>query len=88
MEWKIMVITTWVVFNLLVLFWHLGYNLGHKRGERATMAAIREAIPNLGMYFQSGGRVKRPRVGDEITVNGVTWRNAGRYRESHNYNNR
>ena len=66
----------------------LCYGIGRQHGERATMAAIREAIPNLGMYFQSGGRVKRPRVGDEITVSGVTWRNAGRYRESHNNNNR
>jgi hypothetical protein len=58
----------------------LCYGIGRQHGERATMAAIREAIPNLG--------VKRPRVGDEITVNGVTWKNAGRYRESHNNNNR
>ena len=66
----------------------LCYGIGRQHGERATMAAIRETIPNLGMYIQSVGRAKRPRVGDEITVNGVTWRNAGRYRESHNYNNR
>ena len=66
----------------------LCYGIGRQHGERATMAAIRETIPNLGMYFQSGGRFKRPRVGDEITVNGVTWKNAGRYRESHNNNNR
>ena len=58
----------------------LCYGIGRQHGERATMAAIRETIPNLGMYFQSGGRVKRPRVGDEITVNGVTRKNAGRYR--------
>ena len=66
----------------------LCYDIGRQHGERATMAAIRETIPNLGMYIQIVGRVKRPRVGDEITVNGVTWKNAGRYRESHNNNNR
>ena len=66
----------------------LCYGIGRQHGERATMAAVREAIPNLGLYVQSCGRVKRPRVGDEITVNGVTWKNAGRYRESHNNNNR
>ena len=66
----------------------LCYGIGRQHGERATMAAIRETIPNLGMYIQSVGRAKRPRVGDEITVNGVTWKNAGRYRESHNNNNR
>ena len=66
----------------------LCYDIGRQHGERATMAAIRETIPNLGMYIQSVGRAKRPRVGDEITVNGVTWKNARRYRESHNNNNR
>ena len=50
----------------------LCYGIGRQHGERATMAAIRETIPNLGMYIQSVGRAKRPRVGDEITVNGVT----------------
>ena len=66
----------------------LCYDIGRQHGERATMAAIRETIPNLGMYIQSVGRAKRPRVGDEITVNGVTRKNARRYRESHNNNNR
>ena len=66
----------------------LCYGIGRQHGERATMAAIRETIPNLGMYIQSVGRAKRPRVGDEITVNGVTCKNARRYRESHNNNNR
>ena len=50
----------------------LCYDIGRQHGERATMAAIRETIPNLGLYVQSCGRVKQPRVGDEITVNGVT----------------
>ena len=50
----------------------LCYDIGRQHGERATMAAIRETIPNLGMYIQIVGRAKRPRVGDEITVNGGT----------------
>ena len=33
----------------------LCYDIGRQHGERATMAAIRETIPNLGMYIQSVG---------------------------------
>src|SRR5580692_5535135 len=38
------IIGTWLGLNVLVLFWHLGYDLGHKHGEVATLALLNKTL--------------------------------------------
>ena len=58
---------------------YAAYEAGRYHGERTTLEAIRKEMPKSVPWGTSH---------DDVTVDGVTWKNAGRYRESHNNNNR